>query len=203
MVDRDEILARIREAQPNHMGNWALIYELGNKVVKIFGGIHVCGEEESKKQSQQESNNLRRIINISDNRIIVPTPYDTLMICESKELESYVEKLKWLYRDDPRSEFDVYGVVMEFIQGTSLEELPRFERKNYRHSLQEMIDALMEHKIGKYDLKPKEIICIKDSDKVGLVDVHEVTFGNIESHIRKYRGIMGHIPDDSEPKPLF
>lgn len=161
--------------------NFGVFYSAGEGLVaKIFTS------PSSKETSLQEFENLKKLKDLKDSRIKIPEVYDRFYLGEDKEIRVWMGNDDHVYSEQP-----LYAVVMELFEGKHWSDnMTVYERRRYSKSIIKLMDALIAHKINIGDLKPEEIICLKNSNKVGLVDTHMIGWGNISDYTQHlYMGL--------------
>ncbi|MBU4502165.1 MAG: hypothetical protein KKA79_06215 [Nanoarchaeota archaeon] len=124
----------------------------------------------------QEFEYLKRFKALDDSRIRVPEAYGYISLGRIEDLKKL--GLSMGYCDNLS---DVYVVVMELLEGKHWGKIDNDERRPYAKSLIGLMDALIEYKIDIWDLKGNELICIKDTEQIGLVDTHLAVWGSLSS----------------------
>jgi hypothetical protein len=154
--------------------NYGAVYLLdgGTQAAKVF--FNGFARDEARK----EFSNLSRLTRMSDPaggdlRIRVPHPDAVLSIGRGGLYRGTM-----LGRMIGYPEQMLYAVIMEHIPGPSLARLDRSRRNAYMPALEEMLSALVEHGVWRYDLKLQDILTFPDSGKVCMVDTHTTGFDN-------------------------
>ena len=133
--------------------------EDGQRVAKVF--INMSPREEAER----EYRNLQALQTL-DARIRVPAPYEILEIGSRQPLMAQGLEAYGVGEDA------IYAVVMEWIHGPSIKQLPPQGRPAYRPALHALLDALQDHHLFFTDLKRDHLLCMDTSAAVCLVDTH-------------------------------
>lgn len=167
MTNLTEVQGEIMAGNRLFGWNYGLFYSAGQGLVaKVFKS-----ECTSHNEARKEFDNLARIRDMKDQRLNVPEPIDLVNLGSGNGLKKALCG-NWIF--DRR--YEIYAVVMPFIKGPQLLSWERELWERYRSSTKIMVEAMAEHWIFKYDLKPLEVIGEDVSNRVFFVDTHGILF---------------------------
>lgn len=128
-------------------GSVGIVYPLGDGLAAKV----LRDSDNAQGNSRDEFLNLTRIKDLRDPRLQVPTPIGIVSLVTGNELKS-IDSV--YFRSDEIGQ----AVVMEYIKGRSLGQWDTRDKARYRHTVDQMLDALLERHVYKHDLKAEEII---------------------------------------------
>lgn len=180
MGTRQVLLERINSGPPIFGKNYGVFYPIRPGVIaKVFTQFSFLDHLTDVPFAQTEFDILDKLYNL-DPRLRVPKPEDLLLdLMHSSQLSDKL--LQFNYDSNGVSEdAPIHAVLMEQFYAPTVDQIPVYIRwQKITQPLSQMVNALLEHSIYKFDIKANEIFWFGKNQACGLIDYHMAKLGEI------------------------